>query len=144
MYNNQINFLLSITDEVAEWLRRWTANPLGSARVGSNPILVVIFYTHIPIEYVVTTPCIILSCYCCSCCCWWWGIYLFNIFTSSSSFAAANTITDNDTDAADGDNDDSHHIDLDVRLVQSSTTSHNIVRLRGYILHVVQSMHVCI
>ena len=29
-------------DEVAEWLRRWTANPLCSARVGSNPILVVI------------------------------------------------------------------------------------------------------
>ena len=28
-------------DEVAEWLRRWTANPMGSARVGSNPILVV-------------------------------------------------------------------------------------------------------
>ena len=31
---------LSHTDEVAEWLRRWTANPMGSARVGSNPILV--------------------------------------------------------------------------------------------------------
>ena len=31
------------TDEVAEWLRRWTANPMGSARVGSNPILVVTF-----------------------------------------------------------------------------------------------------
>ena len=30
-------------DEVAEWLRRWTANPMGSARVGSNPILVGIF-----------------------------------------------------------------------------------------------------
>ena len=29
------------TDEVAEWLRRWTANPMCSARVGSNPILVV-------------------------------------------------------------------------------------------------------
>ncbi|XDV26845.1 hypothetical protein PO909_030473 [Leuciscus waleckii] len=29
------------SDEVAEWLRRWTANPLCSARVGSNPILVV-------------------------------------------------------------------------------------------------------
>ena len=28
------------SDEVAEWLRRWTANPLGSARVGSNPIFV--------------------------------------------------------------------------------------------------------
>lgn len=30
-------------DEVAEWLRRWTANPLCSARVGSNPTLIVIF-----------------------------------------------------------------------------------------------------
>merc|ERR1711954_604428 len=30
----------SCRDEVAEWLRRWTANPMGSARVGSNPILV--------------------------------------------------------------------------------------------------------
>ena len=27
-------------DEVAEWLRRWTANPMGSACVGSNPIVV--------------------------------------------------------------------------------------------------------
>ena len=48
----QTNFLLLLTicsanechtDEVAEWLRRWTANPMGSARVGSNPILVVLF-----------------------------------------------------------------------------------------------------
>ena len=30
-------------DEVAEWLRRWTANPMESVRVGSNPILVVDF-----------------------------------------------------------------------------------------------------
>ena len=30
-----------MSDEVAEWLRRWTANPMCSARVGSNPILVV-------------------------------------------------------------------------------------------------------
>ena len=29
-----------MNDEVVEWLRRWTANPLGSARVGSNPIFV--------------------------------------------------------------------------------------------------------
>ena len=28
-------------DEVAEWLRRWTANPICSSRVGSNPTLVV-------------------------------------------------------------------------------------------------------
>ena len=34
----------STADEVAEWLRRWTANPLCSARVGSNPILVVYFF----------------------------------------------------------------------------------------------------
>ena len=27
-------------DEVSEWLRSWTANQMGSARVGSNPILV--------------------------------------------------------------------------------------------------------
>ena len=27
-------------DEVAEWLRRWTANPMCSAREGSNPFLV--------------------------------------------------------------------------------------------------------
>ena len=31
---------LPVWDKVAEWLRRWTANPMGSARVGSNPILV--------------------------------------------------------------------------------------------------------
>ena len=35
---NNLNRILY--DEVAEWLRRWTANPLCSARVGSNPILV--------------------------------------------------------------------------------------------------------
>ena len=34
-------------DEVAEWLRRWTANPLGSPRVGSNPILVEYFLSDI-------------------------------------------------------------------------------------------------
>ena len=35
------SFSKNLWDEVAEWLRRWTANPMGSARVGSNPILVV-------------------------------------------------------------------------------------------------------
>ena len=35
---------IAMDDEAAEWLRRWTANPLFSARVGSNPILVVIFF----------------------------------------------------------------------------------------------------
>ena len=33
-------FQILHTDEVAERLRRWTANPMCSARVGSNPILV--------------------------------------------------------------------------------------------------------
>ena len=31
---------------MAEWLRRWTANPLGSPRVGSNPILVDYMFLH--------------------------------------------------------------------------------------------------
>ena len=31
------------TDTVSEWLRRWTRNPLGSARRGSNPLGVVFF-----------------------------------------------------------------------------------------------------
>ena len=35
---------IEIVDEVAVWLRRWTANPMCSARVGSNPILVGIFF----------------------------------------------------------------------------------------------------
>ena len=41
-----VNFdscLRHLQDEVAEWLRRWTANPLGSARAGSNPVIVEIF-----------------------------------------------------------------------------------------------------
>ena len=38
------NFWQVQPDEVAEWLRRWTANPMGSARVGSNPILVGEFF----------------------------------------------------------------------------------------------------
>ena len=42
-FNNHTFEQLFQQDEVAEWLRRWTANPLGSARVGSNPILVVYF-----------------------------------------------------------------------------------------------------
>ena len=28
-------------DDVAEWLRRWTANPMCSAREGSNPFVIV-------------------------------------------------------------------------------------------------------
>ena len=36
-------WIIANVDEVAEWLRRWTADPMGSARVGSNPILVEIF-----------------------------------------------------------------------------------------------------
>ena len=35
--------IVKTRDEVAEWLRRWTANPLCSARVGSNPTLVVLW-----------------------------------------------------------------------------------------------------
>ena len=45
--NGKVGLELAMTQRqravVAEWLRRWTANPMGSARVGSNPILVEIF-----------------------------------------------------------------------------------------------------
>ena len=37
---------------MAEWLRRWTANPLCSARVGSNPIHVEIYFDHYSIQTV--------------------------------------------------------------------------------------------
>ena len=33
-------------DNVSEWLRRWTRNPLGSAREGSNPFVVVCHPAH--------------------------------------------------------------------------------------------------
>ena len=33
-------------DEVAEWLRRWTANPLGCSRVSSNLILVEMYFIN--------------------------------------------------------------------------------------------------
>ena len=39
-WHSLFHYKSSCHDEVAEWLRRWTANPLGSARVGSNPIFV--------------------------------------------------------------------------------------------------------
>ena len=32
--------------QVAEWLRRWTPNPMGSAGVGSNPIRVGMSFTE--------------------------------------------------------------------------------------------------
>ena len=37
---NAFNSRSSCNDSVSEWLRRWTRNPLGSAREGSNPFAV--------------------------------------------------------------------------------------------------------
>ena len=42
-------------DEVAEWLRRWTANPLGNAYVGSNTHLATFFEIWRPLA--VAPPC---------------------------------------------------------------------------------------
>ena len=42
MHYNFYVYLERARDTVAEWLRRWTANPMCSARVGSNPIGVVL------------------------------------------------------------------------------------------------------
>ena len=50
------SYLINLCDEVAEWLRRWTANPMGSARVGSNPILVGNFEKKIPLPGIEPGP----------------------------------------------------------------------------------------
>ena len=42
-FDNSLSLLY--VDGVAEWLWRWTANPMGSARVGSNPISVEDFFS---------------------------------------------------------------------------------------------------
>ena len=41
---------------VAEWLRRWTRNPLGCPRAGLNPVNYFLFYvrTYIHMKYVST------------------------------------------------------------------------------------------
>ena len=39
---------MMIHDEVTEWLRWWTVNPMFSARVGSNPIVVGFFRREFP------------------------------------------------------------------------------------------------
>ena len=38
-------YKLSDIDVMSEWLRRWTWNPLGYARAGSNPAVVVCLYS---------------------------------------------------------------------------------------------------
>ena len=40
-YDPEPEPLAAFQDIVSEWLRRWTRNPLGSARAGSNPADVV-------------------------------------------------------------------------------------------------------
>ena len=35
------SLVLALMDKMAEWVRRWTVNPLGSAQVGSNSIFVI-------------------------------------------------------------------------------------------------------
>ena len=40
-------FLYACTDTLSEWLRRWTRNPLGSARKGSNPLGVALLARYV-------------------------------------------------------------------------------------------------
>ena len=42
--------LETLHDKVAEWLRRWTANPIRSPCVGSNPILVELLLSMLKIH----------------------------------------------------------------------------------------------
>ena len=41
VYIQKDSLVSALMDKMAEWLMRWTVNPLGSAQVGSNPIFVV-------------------------------------------------------------------------------------------------------
>ena len=41
VYIQKDSLVTLVKDKTAEWLRRWTVNPLVSACVGSNPIFVV-------------------------------------------------------------------------------------------------------
>ena len=41
VYKQKESLVSALMDKMAEWLIRWTVNPLGSAQVGSNPIFVV-------------------------------------------------------------------------------------------------------
>ena len=42
-----VRSLTGVEDSVSEWLRRWTRNPLGSARAGSNPAAVAFVITKL-------------------------------------------------------------------------------------------------
>ena len=44
VYIQKDSLFLPYIDEMAEWLRRLTVNPLGIARVGSSPIFVVFLF----------------------------------------------------------------------------------------------------
>ena len=41
VYIQKDSLVIAFIDKITEWLRRWTVNPWGSARMGSNPIFVV-------------------------------------------------------------------------------------------------------
>ena len=41
VYIQKDSLVTSFMDKIAEWLRRWTVNPMLSARMGSKPIFVV-------------------------------------------------------------------------------------------------------
>ena len=47
-YLNDILIGSAAHDSVFEWLRRWTRNPLGSARRDSNPLAVAVTSQHCP------------------------------------------------------------------------------------------------
>ena len=44
VYIQKDKLVEAVINKMADWLRRWTVNPLGSASVGSNPIFVVFLF----------------------------------------------------------------------------------------------------
>ena len=44
IYIQKDSLFITFIDKMAEWLTRWTVNPLGSVSVGTNPIFVVFLF----------------------------------------------------------------------------------------------------
>ena len=52
---NQIWTNKIATAVMAEWLRRWTRNPMGSSRTGSNPVHSALTFLHLKVFFFVVT-----------------------------------------------------------------------------------------
>ena len=80
---------------MAEWLRRWTRNPLGSSRTGSNPVgdaYFFFFLSSFPSSPRSPPPLPFLSYLCCSS--YWLKLFSFNLQESLVAFLLCLLYTD--------------------------------------------------